>query len=113
MANWTHPETDNNPLPRGCLGVTLDDEIDKLEEEIKSVERKTSQSSSIAIGLGVFAIVVSIPWISGIHGFEAGFGAAAGIGIVIWGISLKDSENRAQRELQNLQLKLKNLRSRL
>ena len=22
MANWTHPETDNNPLPRGCLGVT-------------------------------------------------------------------------------------------
>lgn len=88
-------------------------EIDKLEEEITRVRKKTSQSSSIAIGFGAFGLVVSMPWISGVHGFEAGFGAAASIGILIWGISLKDSENRAQRELQTLEIKLKNLKSRL
>ena len=27
MANWTHPETDNNPLPRGCLGVTSHEDL--------------------------------------------------------------------------------------
>ena len=31
MANWTHPETDNNPLPRGCLGVTFQGRAQRSE----------------------------------------------------------------------------------
>jgi hypothetical protein len=53
-----------------------------------------------------------MPWISGVSGFEAGFGAAVSIAILIWGINLKDSERKAQNELRNLEMKLKNLRSR-
>ena len=33
MANWTHPETDNNPLPRGCLGVTFDPDMGEDAED--------------------------------------------------------------------------------
>jgi hypothetical protein len=86
--------------------------LPKPEDEKRKLEKEANKTSWLPLSLGAFGLIASMfPVIGGMSGFEAGFGAAASIGILINGIYLKDIESDARRKLKVLR-DLENLKNK-